>query len=51
MAKGRGRSSGSGSKAKASKASSGGRHRSAVTGRYVSAKYGKSNPKTTVREK
>jgi hypothetical protein len=31
--------------------SSGGRYRSAVTGRYVSKRYGKSHPKTTVKEK
>jgi hypothetical protein len=28
-----------------------GKHRSAITGKYVSAKYGKSHPKTTVKEK
>ncbi len=27
-----------------------GKYRSAVTGRYVSSKYGKRHPKTTVRE-
>ena len=26
-----------------------GSHRSAITGRYVSAKYGKSHPKTTIK--
>lgn len=26
-------------------------YRSAITGRYVTAKYGKSHPKTTVKEK
>jgi hypothetical protein len=33
------------------KGSSGGKYRSAVTGRYVKPKYGKTHPKTTVREK
>jgi hypothetical protein len=28
-----------------------GKYRSAVTGRYVSPKYGKTHPKTTVKEK
>jgi hypothetical protein len=28
----------------------GGKYRSAVTGRYVTAKYGKANPRTTVKE-
>jgi hypothetical protein len=37
--------------AKKGGSSSGGRYRSAVTGRYVSSKYGKSHPKTTVKEK
>jgi len=27
-----------------------GPHRSAISGRYVTAKYGKSHPKTTVKE-
>jgi hypothetical protein len=31
--------------------SSGGHYRSAITGKYVSPKYGKSHPKTTVKEK
>lgn len=29
---------------------SGGKYRSAKTGRYVTAKHGKANPNTTVRE-
>ena len=29
---------------------SGGRYRSAVSGRYVTAKHGRSSPRTTVRE-
>jgi hypothetical protein len=29
---------------------SGGSYRSAVSGRYVTSKYGKSHPKTTVKE-
>jgi hypothetical protein len=33
-----------------SKPSGGRKYRSAVSGRYVSAKYGKSHPKTTVKE-
>jgi hypothetical protein len=33
------------------KAPSGGSYRSAVTGRYVSSNYGKTHPKTTVKEK
>ncbi len=37
-------------KGKRSKGSSGGKYRSAVSGRYVTAKHGKSSPKTTVRE-
>lgn len=32
-------------------ASSGGRYRSAITGKYVSAYYGKRHPKTTVKER
>lgn len=36
---------------KGGSSSSGGKYRSAVTGRYVSPKYGKTHPKTTVREK
>jgi hypothetical protein len=32
-----------------SKKSSGGSYRSAVTGRFVTARYGKSHPSTTVR--
>jgi hypothetical protein len=30
--------------------SSGGKYRSAISGKYVTAKYGKSHPKTTVKE-
>lgn len=30
--------------------SSGGKYRSAISGRYVTAKHGKSNPRTTVKE-
>ena len=37
--------------AKKSSSSGTGRYRSAVTGRYVSAHYGKRHPKTTVKEK
>ncbi len=33
-----------------SKKTSGSKYRSAVSGRYVTAKYGRSSPKTTVRE-
>lgn len=29
---------------------SGGKYRSAITGKYVTARYGKSHPRTTVRE-
>jgi hypothetical protein len=36
-------------KSKGSK-SSGGHYRSAISGRYVTAKHGKSHPKTTVKE-
>lgn len=32
------------------KGKSGGSYRSAITGRYVSTSYGKSHPKTTVKE-
>lgn len=47
MAKGKGGSkSGSGR----SKSSGSAKYRSAVTGKYVSSKYGKSHPKTTVKE-
>lgn len=35
--------------AKGSK-SGGGKHRSAISGRYVTSKHGKANPKTTVKE-
>ena len=37
--------------AKRRSSSSKGKYRSAVTGKYVSAYYGKRHPKTTVREK
>ncbi len=40
------RSKGSGGK----KSSGKGSYRSAISGRYVTAKHGKSNPKTTVKE-
>ena len=40
------RSKGSGSK----KSSGGGSYRSAISGRYVTAKHGKSSPRTTVKE-
>ena len=30
--------------------SSGGKYRSAITGRYVTSKHGKSSPRTTVKE-
>jgi hypothetical protein len=43
MAKGRGRGSGKSQ-------SSGGQYRSAKTGRYVTAKYGKGHKSTTVKE-
>ncbi len=33
-----------------SKSSGGGKHRSAVSGRYVTSKHGKANPRTTVKE-
>lgn len=33
------------------KKSSGGSYRSAITGRYVTAKHGKASPNTTVKEK
>jgi hypothetical protein len=46
MAKSKGSSRNSGSKG----SSSGGKHRSAVSGKYVTAKYGRSHPKTTVKE-
>ncbi len=36
-------------KSKGSKAS-GGHYRSAISGRYVTSKHGKSHPKTTVKE-
>jgi hypothetical protein len=32
------------------RSSGGGKYRSSVTGRYVTKKYGKSHPKTTVKE-
>ncbi len=35
----------------AKKGSSGGKYRSAINGRYVSPKYGKTHPKTTVKER
>jgi hypothetical protein len=35
----------------AKKSSSGSSYRSAVTGRYVTAKHGKASPNTTVKEK
>lgn len=47
MAKAKGGSKSSGGKSKSSGA---GRYRSAITGKYVSSKYGKSHPKTTVKE-
>lgn len=37
-------------KGKSSKGSSGGKYRSAISGRYVTAKHGKSSPRTTVKE-
>lgn len=37
-------------KGKSKGSSGGGKYRSAVTGKYVSARYGKSHPKTTVKE-
>ena len=37
-------------KGKKAKNSSGGKYRSAVSGRYVTAKHGKSSPRTTVME-
>ena len=40
----------SGGGRKKSSSSSKGRYRSAITGKYVSAHYGKRHPKTTVRE-
>lgn len=39
--------SGSSSKSSSNK---GGHYRSAITGRYVTAKHGRANPNTTVRE-
>lgn len=38
-------------KGKSSKSSSGGKYRSAISGRYVTAKHGKSSPRTTVTER
>jgi hypothetical protein len=38
------------SKGSGGKKSSGGSYRSAISGRYVTAKHGKSSPRTTVRE-
>lgn len=32
------------------KSKSGGSYRSAISGRYVTSKHGKANPKTTVKE-
>ena len=43
----RGKSGGGGKK---SAGGSGGKYRSAISGRYVTAKHGKSSPRTTVRE-
>ena len=37
-------------KGNSSKGSSGGKYRSAISGKYVTAKHGKSSPKTTVKE-
>lgn len=45
MARGKGSS-----KSGKGKSSGSGKYRSAVTGKYVSSKYGKSHPKTTVKE-
>ncbi len=42
------KSKGSGGKGKSSKGT--GKFRSAISGRYVTAKHGKSNPRTTVKE-
>jgi hypothetical protein len=38
------------SSSKGSGKSSGGKYRSAISGRYVTPKHGKSHPKTTVKE-
>jgi hypothetical protein len=43
------KSSGGGKSSGGSK-SSGGHYRSAISGRYVTAKHGKSSPRTTVKE-
>ncbi len=45
------RSKGSGKKRSNKGKSSGGRYRSAISGRYVTAKHGKSSPRTTVTGK
>jgi hypothetical protein len=51
MAKSRGRGRSRGGRSRGSKSGpEKGKHRSAITGRYVSAKYGESHPKTTVKE-
>lgn len=39
-----------GSKGKSPSKGSGGSYRSAISGRYVTAKHGKSSPNTTVKE-
>ena len=46
MARGKSSSKSSGCR----KSPSGGKHRSAVSGRYVTSKHGKANPRTTVKE-
>jgi hypothetical protein len=43
-------SRGSGRRSGGKGKSSGGRYRSAKTGRYVTSKYGKAHPSTTVKE-
>ncbi|PLS84594.1 MAG: hypothetical protein CYG60_17115 [Actinobacteria bacterium] len=45
-----GKGKGSSGYSKSSKSSSGSKYRSAVSGRYVTSKHGKSHPKTTVKE-
>lgn len=49
MAKGK-RASSKGKSGSGTSSGTGGKYRSAISGKYVSNKYGKSHPKTTVKE-
>ncbi len=50
MARGKGSGSKPGGRKSGGSKGSGGKYRSAISGRYVTAKHGKSSPRTTVKE-